>query len=145
MFGASDRYRFQVLSPDGSRLIVQRYRDPIPVPQEHKEWERRQTLAAGRAAATSQGRDDSELELDNSQIPDHKPAYRWLLPTQSGETWLRRLGSSEPIAGCAGDPLEVGWAPAQENPCWRDQIIIDAFDGEGRYLGDVEVPEELKP
>jgi hypothetical protein len=145
VFGASDRYRFEVLAPDGSRLIVERYWDPVPVPAEHKEWERRLTLASSRAATASRGVDGSEYQLDSSQIPDHKPAYRWFIPTQSGEIWLQRLGPSEPLTGCAGDPLEVGWVAAREDPCWRDGATIDAFDGDGRYLGDVEVPEELKP
>ncbi len=139
VFGASDRYRFEVLASDGSRLIVQRYWDPIPVPPEHKEWERRRALGFDREV------NDPEYQLDSSQIPDHKPAYRWFVPTQSGEIWLQRWGPSEPLAGCAGDPLEVGRVKARENPCWRDGAIIDAFDGDGRYLGDVDVPEELMP
>ena len=139
VFGASDRYRFEVLSPDGTRLIVQRYWDPIPLPPEHKEWERRRQLVFDREV------NDPEYQLDSSQIPDHKPAYRWFVPTQSGEIWLQRWGPSEPLAGCAGDPLEVGRVVARENPCWRDGAIIDAFDGDGRYLGDVDVPEELMP
>ena len=137
VFGASDRYRFEVLSPDGSRLIVERYWDPIPVPPEHKEWERRRELSFYREV------NDPGDELDISQIPDSEPAYRWFVPTQSGEIWLQRLGSSEPLAGCAGDPLEVGPVAAAESPCWRHRPIIDAFDSDGRYLGDVEVPEEL--
>ncbi len=77
--GASDRYRFEVLSPDGSRLIVERCWDPIPIPSEHKEWERRRALGFDREV------NDPEYELHSSQIPDHKPAYRWFVPTQSGE------------------------------------------------------------
>jgi len=151
VYGASDRYRFEVLAPDGSLLIVERYWDPVPVPPEHKEWERRQALGmaldyfARDAVVNASDADDPDIELEISAIPDHKPAYRWFVPTQSGEIWLHRLGPSEPLTGCAGDPLEVGWAAARENPCWRDRTIIDAFDGDGRYLGDVEVPEELMP
>jgi hypothetical protein len=143
VYGASDRYQFETLSPNGSRLIVERYWDPVPVLPEHKEWERRQTVATTRSAYANWSADASAFELDDSQIPDHKPAYRQFVPTQSGELWLRRLGPSERLTGCAGDPLEVGYAAAREDPCWRDRAIIDAFDGDGRYLGDVEVPEEL--
>jgi len=143
VYGASDRYQFEVLAPDGSRLIVNRHWDPIPVLPEHKEWQRGQTIASTRAAYASRSADAAVFELDTSQIPDHKPAYRWFVPTQTGEIWLHRLGPSEPLTGCAGDPLEVGYAAAREDPCWRDRAIIDAFDGDGRYLGDVEVPEYL--
>jgi len=144
VFGASDRYRFDVLAPDGSRLVVERYWDPVPIPPEHKEWARRLTLASHQAVAANLGIDVEDDQLDSSQIPDHKPAYRWFVPTQSGEVWLQRLGPSEPLTECAGDPLEVGWAEARGNPCWDDGVIIDAFDGEGKYLGNVEIPEELR-
>ena len=143
VYGASDRYRFEVSALDGSRLTVERYWDPVPVSPEHKEWQRRLVTASTRAAYASRSAEAAAFDLDTSQIPDHKPAYRWFVPTQSGEIWLHRLGPSEPVTGCAGDPLEVGWAAAMENPCWRDRVIIDAFDGDGRYLGDVEVPEYL--
>ncbi len=143
VYGASDRYQFEVLAPDGSRLIVNRYWDPVPVLPEHKEWQRRQTMASTRTAYARHSADAAGFELDTSQIPDHKPAYRWFVPTQTGEIWLHRLGRSEPLPGCAGDPLEVGYAAAREDPCWRDRANIDAFDGDGRYLGDVEVLEEL--
>jgi hypothetical protein len=143
IYGASDRYRFEVLSPDGSRLIVERYWDPVPVPPEHKEWERRLAVAAVRLAFASRVAAAAAFDLDISAIPDHKPAYRWFVPAQSGEIWLHRLGRSEPLSGCAGDPLEVGWAAARERPCWRDRAIIEAFDGDGRYLGDVAVPAYL--
>ncbi len=139
VYGASDRYRFEVRSPAGARIVVERYWDPIPIPPEHKEWERRRKLAFDREM------NDPDYELDSSQIPDHKPAYSWLVTTQTGEIWLKRPGPSERLEGCAGDPLEVSSAEAWENPCWRDSMIIDVFDAEGRYLGDVEVPEELMP
>ena len=28
-----------------------------------------------------------------------------------------------------------------EAPCWRDRTILDAFDPEGRYLGEIDIPE----
>jgi hypothetical protein len=145
VFGASDRYRFEVLAPDGSRLIVERFWDPVPVPPEHKEWERRLALASCRAAASNPSVSGSACELDSAQIPNHKPAYSALAPTQSGEVWVHRSGPSESVTGCAGDPLEVGWVAGRQDPCWRDKAMIDAFDRDGKYSGDVAVPEELLP
>lgn len=135
--GASDRYRFEVLSPGGERLVVERYWKPVPIPPEHKEWERQRTIVFDRKY------NDPEQNLDASLIPDHKPAYFSLVPAVSGEIWVLRHGPSEPVPDCPGDPLEIGHPAAWENPCWREQRIIDAFDDEGRYLGEVEVPEEM--
>jgi hypothetical protein len=145
VYGVSDRYRFAVLERDGSRRIVERYWDPVPVPPQHKEWERRLTVASTRAATAGRAADATAFDLDGSLIPDHKPAYRGFIPTPTGEIWLQRSGPSVQLAGCAGDPLEVGWEEARENPCWDDGVIVDAFDGEGRFSGEVEVPDELVP
>ncbi len=37
-----------------------------------------------------------------------------------------------------------GIEAASEAPCWRPSTLIDAFDGEGRFLGPVEAPDGLR-
>jgi hypothetical protein len=40
------------------------------------------------------------------------------------------------------DPFEEnGW---WRNPLWRDAHIYDLFDRDGRYLGEVDVPEGFR-
>ena len=34
---------------------------------------------------------------------------------------------------------------ARERPCWRAAAIFDVFGRDGRYLGQVEPPAELRP
>ena len=114
--GASDRYRFEVLSPEGSRLVVERSWKPVPIPDGHKEWERQRTIVFDRKF------NDPEQNLDGSLIPDHKPAYFSLVPARPGETWVLRHGPSEPLADCPGDPFDVGHPAAWEKPCWREGV-----------------------
>ncbi len=138
--GASDKYRFEVHGPGGTKLVVERYWEPTPVPAEHKEWERQ------RRVATQRRNDDPGWNLDGSDIPDHKPAYRALIPALSGETWLARAGVSERLADCAENPIEAGYdATVDRNPCWTDRPIVDAFGAGGRYLGEVQMPPGIRP
>ena len=135
--GASDGYRFEVHDRDGSKLVVERTWEPVPVPAEHKEWERRRTIAAHRAM------NNPELIWDGAGIPDHKSAYSSLIPAASGETWVTRPGSSVRFTDCAEDPIAEGHPAGYDRPCWSDQRSVDVFGDEGRYLGEVAVPDEV--
>jgi hypothetical protein len=134
LVGATDRYRFEVRAHDGSALVVEKHWDPVPVPAEHKEWERRYWVAFQRRGNAP------EFTWDGAEIPDHKAAYQGLIPTLSGETWVTRWGASVRLPGSVEDPVEAGHQAAWENPCWSNETIVDVFGADGRYLGEVELP-----
>ena len=135
LVGASDRYRFEVHERDGSKLVVERSWEPVPVPPEHAEWERRRTLAFHR------GVNNPEASWDGSGMPSHKPAYDTLVPALSGETWVARSRASTRLDDCAEDPLQEGHPAGYERPCWQNEQVVDVFGADGRYLGEVELPE----
>ena len=64
------------------------------------------------------------------------------MPSHSGEVWVVREGASEPIKGC--DPDERFEVPMLRTTrlrrCFRNKSILDAFDADGRYLGEIEGP-----
>ena len=131
--GASDRYRFQIIRPDGSTTKVERFWDPSPVTTDEVDYWRRFTIASFMSAR--------DLSWNGENIPDHKAAYLAMLPSLSGELWLIRQGSGSP-AVCAPPPEELAHAVAR-NPfelpaCLLGKLIVDVFDSSGRYLGDVE-------
>jgi len=136
--GSSDSYGFEVHSPDGSVLVVERFWEPVAVPAEHQEWQRRFTVAQLRDIGMG------GLSWDGAGIPDHKPAFDVLHATLSGEVWVARDGPSERIPDCANDPLEAGAAESGARPCWRAELLLDVFSADGRYLGSVEVPLGLQ-
>lgn len=136
--GGSDRYRFEVHGPGTSRLVVERYWEPVPVEPERKEYERRSAIAFERRF------NDPEFTLDASLIPDHKAAYMSLYPTMDGGVWVERQGRSVRLPDCVEDPVEADYVSAMQNRCWTDEWIHDAFDVDGRYLGEVEFPAELR-
>jgi hypothetical protein len=138
LVGASDTYRFEVHDPDGSKLIIERFWDPVPVPTQHREWERQFRIA-------SQRRFVPDFTWDGAEIPDHKAAYVALIGALSGETWVVRQGASVRLAHCADDPNEDGFQAAYERPCWDDEKIVDVFGPDGRYLGGVDLPDGVNP
>jgi hypothetical protein len=119
--GASDRYHFQVLRADGSRLEVEHYWDPVSIDPAHQDWARRLEIARTRLPS------DEEQSWDGAGIPTHQPAFTRFLTAVSGETWVVRPGSSRQIPGCDEDPQQ-DYESAAENPCWVSDWIIDAFD-----------------
>ncbi len=60
-----------------------------------------------------------------------------VLPDQSGRVWVLRSGRG------SYNPLCDDPEPPRGTQCWIDEMIIDVFGGDGRYLGNVELPENL--
>jgi len=150
LVGATDSYRFEVREPDGSMRIVQRYWEPVPVPTEHREWERRRMVAGQRQyaaslAANGLGDANPGYTWDGAGMPDHKPAYAALIAALSGETWVVRRGASVHLADCAEDPIDEGYNASAGRPCWDDEDIFDVFGADGRYFGEVDVPNGVTP
>jgi hypothetical protein len=134
LFGVPDRYRFELLRADGTRLVVERYGEPVPLSAEQREWQRQFTVADEREY------NEPEFSWDGASMPRHKPAYTWLGPTLSGEVWVRREGPSERVPDCVENPIEAGYRAALANRCWQSDFMLAVFAADGRYLGEVEVP-----
>jgi hypothetical protein len=130
--GASDRYEFQIIQPNGTTTMVERFWDPTVVTADEVDYWRRWTIALFKPR---------EVDWNGENIPLHKPAYIGMLPSRSGELWLTRWGPG-PSADCELPPEELAqeWLrdPLEVPQCLVGEIIVDVFDREGRYLGDVE-------
>jgi len=136
--GASDRYRFRIIHPDGRTTVVERFWDPVPVTAAETDFWRRATLAAFRPA---------DLSWNGENIPDHKLAYFGFQPAASGEISLMRHGPLPP-ATCTLEPEQMAAArdPADYLRCLFGEMIFDVFGRDGRYLGNVEgVPVVSRP
>ena len=70
---------------------------------------------------------------------DTKPAYTEFVPAESGEVWVVRPGTGRQVADCDEDAFE----PSEDAPCWEEGRIVDVFGADGRYLGEVNVPDEV--
>ena len=57
---------------------------------------------------------------------------------------MARSGPSLRVDDCLEDPSEDP-VLALSKPCWPSEEILDAFGGDGRYSGEVEIPRGLHP
>ena len=140
VIGSSDRYRFEIQSSDGAVIVVERFWNPVPVVAEEADWQRRFFVSVLHMEAAP-----PEWTWDGAEMPATKPAFSSLIPVSSGDIWVLRPGEGLRIPDCVEDPLEAGYREAVQARCWRDRPLIDVFDAEGRYLGDIDVPSDLRP
>ena len=139
LVGGTDRYRFEVHERDGSVLAIERVVEPVAYPPEEIEWNRRLTVAGLQSQRPG-------WSWDGAEIPTRKPAFGFLgiVPVRSGGYWVRREGASRKVSDCTEDPLATGVAgQGPLTPCWESEVILDAFDEAGRYLGSIESPEVM--
>ncbi len=141
MAGASDRYRFEILSPDGRRTVVEKSWDPVPVATEETEFWR--SNLQERLARTEE-RTGTGSTWDG-RIPATKPAFERFHISTSGEIWVGRLAPAEIIPGCetgASVNLELATVSLtgvrMPGACFTMSFIIDVFGADGRYLGPVD-------
>jgi hypothetical protein len=134
--GISERYRITLFFPDGRQLVVERDFEPVPIESEEKSWWRAQTTAGMRLAQPG-------WSWNGPPIPDHKPAFSNFVIDAGGRLWVKRPGQGRTHVDREPDPSRN---PIDSflNPYWSDTIVMDIFDFEGRYLGEVEVPEGFR-
>ncbi len=138
--GASDRYRFEVQQRGETVLVAEKYWEPVPIDPEHAEWQRKATVAALRGL-------EPDWTWNGSGMPEHHPAFGGIVVTTGGEFWVARFGPSLRVADCVEEPLAEGVDAGLvfENACWRNVYVLDAFDQEGRYLGEIDKPVNMQP
>ncbi|MFC1559106.1 6-bladed beta-propeller [Gemmatimonadota bacterium] len=133
--GVSEEYRFEIHSPAGGITVVETTSERVPVEPGEARWYRNRLIADFRTVlpgwAWPAGRG----------IPRFKPAYAQLIPDQSRRVWVRRQGPGINIEGCDENPEDS--SRFYSDPCWQDTFTFDVFDLDGRYLGEVDVPDGL--
>ena len=65
-----------------------------------------------------------------------------LIAAHDNSFWVVRPGPGERLPECAASATTL--AELRERPCWRGATIIEAFGSDGRYLGDVEIPDGFR-
>jgi hypothetical protein len=131
--GRADRYEIERHSSAGDRLVISRRVDPVPVEDDERAWyERRLRLQVARQETEAV----RGYDLD-AGLPDTKPAFEGFIPTRDGGVWVVRAGAGERLPDCAeGADLSA----MNDAPCWRETYTLDAFDADGRHLGEVQIP-----
>lgn len=134
--GRADAYRFEVMRPDGSTLVVEKEWAPIALAEGEADWYRRRLTAQWRAAT------DETWTWLGGEIPPHKGAYLTIVPAVDGRFWVVRRIAGVALDGC--DVAPDDFYGFDEAPCWRQPYIADVFDAEGRFLGSVSMPDGIR-
>jgi hypothetical protein len=130
--GYPDRYRFEARHDDGNTTVIEREFEPPAVLVAEADDHRR------AATRYLQGM-DSGWTWSGPDVPTTKPAFSQFVPAVDGAVWVVRAGDGTRLANCDDKELE----PSEDAPCWDEERIVDVFGADGRYLGEVEVPENI--
>jgi len=131
--GIGDEYRYEVRFPDGETMIVRRQIALVPVQPDEADYHRdslRDRISRAR------GENGTAEGADPNAIPHTKPAFIGLRVGHQGRVWAIRQGPGEHQESCFGTP--------DDDPCWQDTFIVDVFDADGRYLGELDIPEGMQ-
>ena len=115
-------YRFEIQRRGRAAVVVERAWEPIPVNPEFAAW---------------------FLQVYGRERPPTLPPYVGFTKAASGEIWVTRPTNAHRVAGCHEDLSDVD--AARENPCWVPAFGVDVFGADGRYLGEVEMPDDIAP
>jgi hypothetical protein len=134
--GCSDSYRITIDLPDGSRRIIERDNwEPFPVQPLEAEWQRGMLTVRIR-------RDDPTWRWTGPDLPDAKPAFEAFFTDRQDRLWVLRPGPGRQLAGGLQEPEDP--LDYFRKPAWEDTHLLDAFDPDGRFLGRVDVPAEIR-
>jgi hypothetical protein len=141
IYGLPTEYRYTVEAADGSKMLVERRSEPVSLaPDERAAYER---FTSSRIRSRDPAWSGNGLE-----IPDRKPAYEALYPGRTGRLLVLRKGPGErsDLPGCVDDPtpndfVEAGRDNRTLMTCWSEPLIWDVFGADGRYLGELGIPD----
>jgi hypothetical protein len=135
VFGTSTDYRIDRHDRDGKVLRVERVTDPVPVGSEERAGFRETVTAAVRRSAGDGWR------WDGPEIPSVKPHFQRLVAGADGTLWVFRHTPAAEEENPYWDPDRPETGPPT---WWREPTVADVFDAEGRFLGPVAFPDELR-
>lgn len=115
-------YRFEVQRFGDTVLAVERFWEPIPVDPEYAAW---------------------YLVAYDDERPAHWRAFIVFTRAEPDEIWVTRAGPVRRIPGCEADLSSP--EAARASPCWRYPYIVDVFGDDGRYRGEINLPDDVTP
>ncbi len=125
--GISDRYRITVTDREGSVHALERVCEPIPVQREERDWYIETYTRILRHS-------DPSFSWRAPPVPDTKPWFSEIVADLSGRLWVVREGPG----------VRVGGEDADTPPRWDSSQVVDVFETAGRYLGTLELPDEVR-
>ena len=132
----TDRYAIDLGLPDGKVVRIEREMEPVAVDADER--------ADAELIATANMRmTDPTWRWSGPSIPSTKPFIRSILTGDDGRIWVSvaRPGERVPEGERAPPPsVQTGQVPPRPDPKWRQPLVYDVFEPNGRYLGRVAAP-----
>lgn len=131
--GLSTDYRVQVFRTGGLPIRIERSAEPVPVnPDEGRDAEAR--------ATENMERSFPGWKWNGPPVPTTKPPFRNVYAADDGRIWVLRSQPGVEIMGALEARTEKersGRTPVR----FREPVLFDVFDSDGRFLGSVNAPE----
>jgi hypothetical protein len=134
--GLSTDYRVDLFRADAPVLRIERAWTPVPVLSAERAEQEHRIIENFKESFGS-------WKWNGPPIPDHKPPFRdilvardgriWVLVSQPGTEW-RTEAEARAEEARTGDPQTR----------FRERLVYDVFQPDGRYLGAVRTPEEFR-
>jgi hypothetical protein len=131
--GNNSDYRFTIRQADGNSITVQMEWTPVSLADKEWEWWDRRTEAM-------LGSDAAQWRRQGPPIPRIKPAFISFYVGEDNRIWVLRLGEGIRIPGCARGFEDT--RALRLLPCWTNEWLLDVFEGDGTYLGRVDIPRD---
>lgn len=132
----TDRYAVDWHRPDGTVLRMSRDAEPVPVSAEEK-------ANAEELSIWSMRRLEPSWRWNGPPIPDFKPPLNDVLIGRNGRIWVQVAALGERIPD---DELEAEGTGPMDRPAvrFREPVVFDVFEPDGRYVGRVHTPRGFK-
>ena len=132
--GPSTRYRIRVEDPGGATLVIDRDAGLVSVEPDEKAWHEH----VFRVRVANWGAPEGTVP----NTPDFKPAMSRIVGNADGSLWVLRPGPGIRHEGCADSADEL--QELYDRPCWTDSQRLETFGPEGKYLGEIELPDGFR-
>jgi hypothetical protein len=127
----TDRYQVDLFRPDGTVLRLGREVEPVPVSSGERAAEEERVTTAMR-------RLDPSWRWSGPPIPQSKPIIAGITPGSDGRIWVQLHQPGERVPD---DELEPGPDGRRPPARFRERVVWDVFEPDGRFLGQVVAPE----
>jgi hypothetical protein len=131
--GINTEYAINLLRTNAPPLQIQKVFEPVPVQSGERKEEEAQAIRNMRFT-------DPNWRWSGPPIPDVKPPYDRFFAGDDGSVWVAVSQPGVRVEDPTFDPSDPQ-AVADE---WREPILFDVFDGDGRYLGAVRTPDGFR-
>lgn len=132
----TDRYAVTLSIPGGTVTRIEREIEPVPVDADER-------ADAELIATAGMRMTDPTWRWSGASIPTTKPFIRAISAAEDGRIWVSvaRPGERIPEGELAPPPsVQIGEVKRVPDPKWRQPLVYDVFEPNGRFLGRVAAP-----